>query len=178
MADFKTAFDFMMVNEDGPAPYRYKTVDDTGGFAISGINSKAFPDEFQIIASIPQAERGSRVENFYKLHFWNQWLEQLESDDVAKRVFDAAVNMGSRTGCKILQKAINALDGDTPVTEYGQWGPSTVKWANTCHSNDLVNAFKTSRLDYYAAIVEKHPENARYFGSVIKPGPWWVRAVK
>ncbi len=178
MSSFDVCYNFMMINEDGPAPYRYKCVDDTGGFAISGINSASFPDEFQIIAGIPQADRGSWVEQFYRLHFWSDWYEQLVSDEVAKRVFDSAVNMGSRTACKLLQQAINSLAQDIPVKEDAQWGANTVKWANACHPEELANAFRQKRLDYYSEIVERNPATARYLGTAKKPGPWWIRAAK
>ena len=169
MADFATCYAWMMGNEDGPPPWRYKQVIDTGGQAISGINSAAFPDHFAAIAAIPQAERGPAVQAFYEAEFWNQWFEKLNDDELAKRVFDAAVNMGPGTAVKILQKAAQC-----PVD--GHWGPQTVNAANAA-GEALVPAFKAQRLAHYEGIVAANPANAIYLGTEANPGPWWRRAV-
>ena len=58
MASFEVAFNWMMDNED--ASRAYKTVPDTGGMAISGINSAAYPSDFARINAIQQGLRGRR----------------------------------------------------------------------------------------------------------------------
>ena len=164
----------MMDNED---PSRaHKTVPDAppGAWAISGINSAAFPEQYAAIAAIPQAERGPAVQAFYQREFWNQWLQALSSDDVAKRVFDAAVNMGSGTACKLFQQAVNAvpvpLSGQ--IAEDGGWGLNTVVAANCCDPVALVAAFKKVRVFHYDTIVHEHPNDARYLTE------WVARAEK
>ena len=107
MASFDVCYDFMMDNED---PKReYAIVPDAGGMAISGINSKAWPLAFEQIAKLDVAERGLEVETFYQGEFWNQWLAQLNSQELANRVFDASVNMGEVPTVKLLQGAVNAV---------------------------------------------------------------------
>jgi lysozyme family protein len=151
MANFDVCFDFLMDNED--APRAYKQVPDVGGEAISGINSAVFPSEYNLIALIPQLQRGPTVESFYKSHFWNKWLAQLESDDVAKRVFDAAVNMGPGTAVKLLQQAVNeTFPGGGMVSEDGVWGPGTVAATNACGPTPLIAAFQRARCAHYEAI--------------------------
>ena len=169
MADFQIAFDWMMDNED--AGRKYATVPDTGGQAISGINSAAYPQDFARINAIQQGLRGQAVAAFYQQNFWNPFYEQIESDEVAKRVFDAAVNMGPGTACKLIQEAAGAVPD-------GAWGPNTVAAINRCDQVALVNAFKQDRLNHYQAIVAKNPANAVYLGTADKPGPWWVRSMK
>lgn len=169
MASFEVAFNWMMDNED--ASRAYKTVPDTGGMAISGINSAAYPSDFARINAIQQGLRGQAVAAFYQQNFWNQWYAQIESDDVAKRVFDAAVNMGPGTACKIIQEAAGAVPD-------GAWGPNTVAAINRCGPAALVTAFKQDRLNHYVAIVSTNPADALYLGTEEQPGPWWIRSMK
>jgi lysozyme family protein len=158
-----------MAFEDGPLPYRYKTgTDNNGGLVISGINSKSFPSQLAAISAIPQVQRGPAVQNFYAQQFWNQWYAQLTSDESAKRIFDAAVNMGKGTGVRIAQLAAGCqVDG--------AWGPNTVAAINSMA--DFVPAFQEARLAHYRTIVAGNPSYAVYLGTADKPGPWWRRAV-
>jgi lysozyme family protein len=170
-ADFPTAFDWMITNED---PARaYKTVPDAppGAFAISGINSHAFPVQFEAINAIPQTERGPAVQSFYLTEFWNQWYAQLATNDVAKRVFDEAVNGGAGTAVRILQASINKLAGG-PVVVDGGWGPATVSAANSCNQTSLTTAFIQLRCAHYRSIAAANPNLAQYLPE------WLERAEK
>ena len=157
----------------------YAIVPDVGGDAISGINSAVFPSPFAIIAAIPQAQRGPAVATFYESTFWNRWFAQLVSDDVAKRVFDSAVNQGPGTAVRILQCAVNdTFPGGSLVSEDGIWGPRTVAGVNVCGSDALVSEFQQARLSAYVAIVARNPSDAQYLGTASNPGPWRIRALK
>lgn len=171
MSDFPACYSWMMVNED--APRAYKTVPDAppGASAISGINSVAFPSEFAAINAIPQAQRGEHVENFYETCFWNQWIDQIVSDDVAKRVFDAMVNMGPSTACRLLQSAANTL-GVPAIAVDGNWGPLTVGTANACDPAALTAAFISARVAHYEAIAAANPNDQQYLAA------WIARASK
>lgn len=169
MAVFQISYDFMLDNED--AGRRYATVPDTGGFAISGINSAAYPADFARINAIQQGLRGQAVAAFYQQNFWNQWYGQIASDEVAKRVFDAAVNMGPGTACNLIQEAAGAeVDG--------AWGSNTVAKINACDPVALVTAFKQDRLAHYQRIVAANPADEKYLGTEDQPGPWWIRSMK
>ena len=170
MADFDVAYNWMMDNED--APRTYKTVPDCGGQAISGINSESFPEEFAAINSIAQHERGVAVEQFYERHFWNEWFDHLASDDVAKHVFDFAVNAGSVAAIKTLQRAVLQCDPDASLDVDGVWGPHTIMRVNLEDSERMVIAFCAHRVDYYKAIVTANPAKAKYLSG------WIARAEK
>jgi len=166
MANFQTAFNFLMDNED--APRAYKTVPDAcpngcAGpcYAIAGINSAAFPLQFAKINALPEgAARGLEIETFYQTVFWNQWYNQLNSDEVAKRVFDFSVNAGSVVAVKCLQRAIYTTGCNISVD--GAWGPATVAAANGCDEKRLVGDFQQQRIVYYKVIVAAHPEDQKY----------------
>ena len=172
MADFETAFDFMIQNEDSRR--EYADGPDAGGRAISGINSNSFPAEYDAIKAIPQADRGPAVELFYRNHFWNHWLDQIVSDKVAERVFDMAVNGGAGTSVKLLQMALNAVrfPAGGYVTPDGTWGPRTLSACNQAEEDELVGAFRKQRAQHYREIVAKHPAKAIYLDG------WLARARK
>lgn len=128
-------------------------------YAISGINSGAFPTQFAVIAAVPQAQRGPAVEQFYRAEFFNKYEAQL-SDPVAERVLDAMVNSGASTGVRLLQQAVNATGGDLAVD--GAWGPLTVAAANACSQAELVAAFQVRRAALYRDIVAAHPQDSVY----------------
>ena len=167
MANFDVCLNWVLDFED--AARQYKTVADTGGQAISGINSAAFPSEFAAINSCPQAQRGPLVQAFYQRNFWNQWYVQLADDGIAKRVLDMAVNGGAVTAVKLLQ-------GSLGIHADGLFGPLTVTETNAYP--DIVGTYKAARLEHYKAIVQKHPEYAKYLGTEQTPGMWWIRATK
>jgi lysozyme family protein len=164
MADFTTCFNWMMDNED--AARAYAMVPDVGGYAISGINSAAWPVQFEKIAALPVAQRAPLVELFYQTEFWNQWYAQLVSNDVAKRVFDTSVNIDEKKAVKLLQNAINGIVGNgssyTVATD-GAWGPQTLTAANGASTSQLVSAFKQLRVAHYQA----NDANSPYLAQLI-----------
>jgi lysozyme family protein len=163
VADFSIAYKSMLDHEDRAR--EYKTVPDAppGAFAISGINSASFPAEFGRINAVSQEQRAGLVEMFYETHFWNNWLGLLNSDEVAKRVFDACVNMGPVAPVKMLQECCGAVPD-------GHWGPDTVGRANACDPLTLVNCFAQARVAHYQQIVAAKPEMSRYLPA------WTARA--
>ena len=175
MADWNTAYNWMMDNEDYPRAC--KQVPDPGPagagpcYAISGINSGAWPTQFAAIAAIQQDQRGPSVQQFYHDFFWNKWFEQVASDDVCKRVFDFAVNANGNAAVRCLQEAVNSLGG-TQISEDGHWGPMTVSAVNAANPNALVAAFIAKRVTHYQAIAAANPDRAQYLKG------WTARAQK
>jgi lysozyme family protein len=173
MASFDVAYRFMLANEDKTPPV-YANVPDVGGSAIAGVNSKDWPVQFQKIANAPQDQRGPLVEQFYQMHFWSDWFDDLTSDEVAKRVFDASVNMGSVAAVRCLQQAVNvtyATESDDLLIPDGQWGLHTVTTTNlliAMHGEaSMVEAFQQSRVARYKAIAAANPALAHYL-------PQWI----
>lgn len=114
------------------------------------------------------------MQSFYHDIFWNQWLDQVTSDEVAKRVFDAAVNMGQGTAVKILQAAVNWTgDASTDALQAdGVWGPNTLAEVNKCDPDQLVQKFKDLRVSHYQRIVDANPSDQQYLAQ------WTERASK
>lgn len=169
MANFQTALAFTLKFED--PTHEYATTPDAppGAYAIAGVNSAAWPQDFATINALGPDYRPAAVAQFYQEEFWNTWLEQLTSDEVAKRVFDAGVNMGIGTSVKLLQDAINASN-PTQLTVDGGWGPHTLAAANGCDETELVGQFKAVRCQHYNDIVAANPVNQKYLNG------WLARA--
>lgn len=167
MAVFEIAYDWMMDNEDAGRKYAQVPDAPPGAFAISGINSVSFPSDFSAISALAQSSRGPSIQRFYQVRFWSIWFQQLLSDDLSKRVFDAAVNMGSSEAVKLLQAALGAS-----VAQDGAWGPVTLQAANSANPDVIVEAFKQVRITHYKAIVESNPADAKYLSE------WLARASK
>jgi lysozyme family protein len=170
MANWKVSFDWMMDSEDPARAYAVVPDAPPGAFAVSGINSAAFPGEFEAIAALAQNERALAVEQFYERNFWNQWFAQIDSDEVAKRVFDMAVNGGAGTSTRLLQQAVNSFHVGNPLETDGEWGPATVAAVNAVNPLTLVAAFQQARCAYYECIVAKNPADAKYLAG------WLARA--
>jgi lysozyme family protein len=168
MADFTTAFLWTMQYED--PDHACTLVGDDVGTVISGINSAVWPDAVDVIAALPREQRWGAVQEFYEAHYWNAWLSQLESDEVAKRVFDAGVNQGQGTAVEILQKAILQCDPDANLDVDGIFGPHTLMRANSETEANLVTAFCAQRVDQYRATVSTNPALAPYLDA------WLARA--
>ena len=116
------------------------------------------------------------VEQFYHAYFWNVWYARLTSDEVAKRVFDCAVNAGAVTAVRCLQKACNSrtrelCEGIEDIVEDGCWGPLTLEAVNECGPG-LAEDFKAMRVAHYKAIAAAHPEKAVYLAG------WTARAMR
>jgi lysozyme family protein len=177
MADFSTALAWTLEFEDPRHEYAKVPDDPPGAFAIAGVNSAAWPSEFEIIEQTPQAERAGPVAAFYQDEFWSQWLAQITSDEVTKRVFDAGVNMGKTVAAKLFQTAINEALTDpirtppVPLTGVdGVLGPQTVAAANQCVPAVLVQWFESVRCDHYEDIAAQDPTKGKYLAG------WLTRA--
>jgi lysozyme family protein len=174
MSSFETAYNWMMDNEDAARTCAQVPDAPPGAFAISGINSAAWPEEFEAIAALSEDQREPLVQEFYENHFWNNWYAQMVSDDLCKRVFDFAVNAGSAASVRCLQQALNALagSGGAQLVDDSDWGPITVDAANSADSAALVAAFQAERAAFYQAIVAAKPSLSIYLAA------WTVRAQK
>jgi len=186
MADFVTAYNWMMDNEDSQRKFNEAPDPCPKGvagpcFAIGGVNSGAWPQEYAAIKAADQAQRQALVQDFYQKHYWNQWYAQLGSDEVCKRVFDFAVN-GGATSVRCLQQAVNSLVGAAEamaagavagaVSEDGGWGPKTVAAANAADAAALVTEFKAKRLAFYQDLAAADPSKQQYLKG------WTARAGK
>jgi hypothetical protein len=167
MADWNTAYNWMMDNEDSKRACSQVPDAAPSGvagpcYAISGINSGSHPAQFAAIVAVAQSEREPLVQQFYHDNFWNTWFDQITSDEIGKRVFDFAVNGGPGSAVKCLQRAVNSPEPEgSQILEDGHWGPATLAAVNAADPEALVTAFKAQRLAYYQDVAANKPGAAQ-----------------
>lgn len=151
MADFPTCYAFVFGNEDPRREYKTEpdpTKKDPLALVISGVNSAAFPVDFEEIFALPVSQRAPAVQAFYQKTYWNAWIPHLENP-IAMRVMYAETNSGGE-GVRLLQQACNALGAKLEID--GIWGPRTVAAALKCSQIDLVGTFKSLRVAFYVSL--------------------------
>ena len=132
MADFQPAFAFVMQHED--AGRAGKVTDDAGGRTRFGIAEKFHPD-LPIDFFTGPAEAALKVaQQIYKRDYWDSMrLGKLGNQNVADKIFDMAVNMGTHQAAIYAQRAANGLIA--PATgrlhEDGVFGPATIAAINS-----------------------------------------------
>ena len=126
---------------------------DLGGETNFGIAKRFYPD-----VDIKNLTKEGAKE-IYKKDYWDKNKVD-ELDEQLKHIFfDMCVNQGRGTAVKILQRACNAKGCGIEVD--GIVGSGTRKAINDCNlEKDRVKAY---RIKYYCDLVNKKPEQERFF---------------
>ena len=158
---FETASDFTSVNEGGysadPA--------DPGGVTKFGISSRAFPDLDVANLTLQDAK------NIYKKTYWEKpRFNEIPYDELAVKVFDAGINMGTNAAGKLLQRAVNDLtpeDGDKVAVD-GKMGAKTLAATVKHDRGQLADAFVRRMKKRYGDIVDARPSSAKFLRGWIR----------
>lgn len=148
MSDFLQAYERMIVNEGG---YKLHTVaNDKGGTTYAGIARNRWPQwpgwSYLDAGDTPNADM---VRAFYRSNFWTPLrLEEVESQDVARTLFDFGVNAGTGTAAKLAQIVVGA-------TPDGKIGPKTVAAINAFHPELFMARYALAKLARYEQIVTR-----------------------
>jgi len=155
MADFLPAFEKMIVNEGG---YVLHTVPgDRGGQTFAGIARNAWPKwpGWSVIdqGGKPDAET---VRRFYRENFWQPVRgDEINDQDVARTLFDFAVNAGTRTAV-ILAQTVAA------VTPDGKIGPKTIGAINALDPDKFILAYALAKIARYRDIVTRDRSQQKF----------------
>ena len=156
MSEFEPAFEFMIPHEGGyvsdPA--------DPGGETKYGISKKSYPNEDIKNLTLEDAKR------IYRRDFWLPAYEQINSQAIANKVFDLAVNMGKHYAHIIVQRAINYCGCD--IAEDGIIGRETVARANMLPESNLLSAIKYLAAEKYKHIAENNPQEEKFLAGWLK----------
>src|SRR5579864_4087510 len=107
MADFKPAFAFVLLHED--ATRSGKVTVDAGGRTRFGIAEKFHPDLPEEFFSGPAEDALAEAEKIEECEYWDSMrLAEVESQNVANKLFDMGVNMGVRQAAVYAQRAVNS----------------------------------------------------------------------
>ena len=114
------------------------------------------------VDDIRAIDSGDAIE-LYRTGFWlPNMLDRVRSELVATKIFDMAVNMGSRQAWKLVQRSANKLGSDLTVD--GLVGGFTISAVNSYLRSDydLVNVIRDRQANFYETIIERKPKLATF----------------
>lgn len=121
---------------------------DPGGETKYGISKRSYPG-LDI--------KNLTIEDASSIYYNDYWLklniDGINNEDLKLQLFDMVVNAGIKTSIKLLQHILG-------VIEDGVVGPVTIDKICLYHLNrgDIVEDYKTARINYYNKLVEKNPK--------------------
>lgn len=128
---------------------------DSGGETKYGISKRSYPNLDIRNLTLDGAKL------IYYRDFWEpQKYKDFDSDELAEKVFDLAVNMGSARANELLQRALRAVGN--PVKEDGIIGKITLTAINASNEKALLAALKSEAAGYYRSIVTKNSNQSRF----------------
>ena len=123
--------------------------DDTGGETKFGVAKNANPTVD--IAKLTYAQ----AKVIYKRNYWDKCKCSELPERLATHLFDAAVNHGTTTAIKMLQRAVNVPDD-------GLIGPKTIAAIQALPEKQVVYFLIQHRRNFYLKIVERNPSQMKF----------------
>jgi lysozyme family protein len=128
---------------------------DPGGETKYGISKRSYPH--LDIASLTKAQ----AEDIYYQDWWLRLrCNEIKDAGVAQKLLDTAVNVGLRTGVRLLQQAL--VEVGQAVTVDGLIGPQTIAAANRVEPGRLLAAMRCQQAAHYRRLIEKNPRLAKF----------------
>lgn len=171
MAEFVKAYEKTLKVEGGYVNHQA----DKGGETYKGIARAYWPlwsgwiiiDQYKESTNFPKnikdAELDIYVQKFYKENFWDKMsLTSIKDQDIAEEVFDTAVNMGTVTAIKMLQRACNLLNSNGKLYKEleidGKIGSNTIGVVNGHpHPKTLFNLLNILQGARYVELATNSP---------------------
>lgn len=158
MAEFKQAFENTLKFED--ARLSGKVTVDAGGRTRFGIAEKFHPDLPDEFFSGPREAALAEAEAIEEREYWTPMnLGKINSQVVANKLFDMAVNMGVRQACVLAQRVVNAKAAGILV-EDGVIGAKTLAAINTFDPARFVQVLRALSVEFYWHVASLHPAEA------------------
>jgi lysozyme family protein len=146
MSDFNLAVAVVMKHEG----YEVDDPEDPGGLTVYG-----FSTAFCKSAGISLPESPEEAIALYRRFFWRPEYAQIESQNVATKVFDDAVNQGEGVAVRMLQRALFSCGNDLNVD--GVIGPATVAACNKTPEDLLLPYMRRMQATSYLIWISKAP---------------------
>jgi lysozyme family protein len=168
---------------------------DSGGETFRGISRKSHPDwEGWAMVDTAKAKIGKKaalidnyfennqhmtdlVTNLYKKVYWDPLKGTPELPELVKqKVFDTAVNMGTKPAAIILQKALNRAAAievkDISLSVDGIIGTYTRLAAQSLNVNTVLAQYSIYQKARYDEIIKNNPKNERFKKGWYKRAEW------
>src|SRR5690242_9631529 len=125
MADFSQAIEFVLQNEGGLSNDPL----DAGGLTNFGISQRAYPD-----VDVKNLTRDG-ASAIYERDYWH--YGDIQSQRVATKLLDAAVNLGPVKAVRLMQLALGAIEAG-PIVADGLFGSQTAEAINAADPDKLM----------------------------------------
>jgi lysozyme family protein len=120
---------------------------------------------------VKQPTNREEAEALYHLLFWLPLYDKIESQSVATKVFDDAVNQGPAAAHRMLQQAL-CLIGSIVVVD-GKFGPATLAAANAVPEEMLLPWMRLHQyISYDLYVNADHVTRERLRGGLAKRAAW------
>lgn len=139
MADFSQAIDFVLQNEGGLSNDPL----DAGGLTNFGISQRAYPD-----MDVKNLTRDG-ASAIYERDYWH--YGDIQSQRVATKLLDAAVNLGPVKAIRLMQLALGAIEAG-PIVADGLFGSQTAEAINAADPDKLMDEYKARLAKYYCEL--------------------------
>ena len=154
---FEHAVSFVLAHEGGYS----NDLDDDGGETKFVISKRSYPHIDMDTLTIEQTK------SIYKRDFWDpQLYKDIKDVNLATKVFDLAVNMGSSWAHRLVQRALKSTGQD--IAEDGVLGPMTLAAINKADLSDLLAALKSEAAGYYRTLAATQPRRAKFLKGWLK----------
>lgn len=154
MASFDQALPWVLKHEGGwsddPA--------DPGGATMKGITLATASKYGITTKEALRAISDDMVEMIYLEGYWRH--QGIESQAVATKLFDVAVNMGPAVSARIGQRVCQILGQN--VTVDGRLGPNTVAAINACNPDEFLHTMVELLRQHYNSLAEQAPKLAKF----------------
>ena len=167
MADFKKAFEFMILNED-PHLTGKIYLDNNGALVRYGVNAAANPSLVQMgyysqnpdgTPKMPNAKALIVAENLYNTRYWRAVKgDDLISQIVADKMFDCQVNTGDAP--KLLQHYLHGINQNIVVD--GIIGPKSLALTNSIDEKKVLIGLMLWWNWYITQEILNKPQDKKY----------------
>lgn len=143
MSKFELSIDTVMRNEGGYSNHPA----DPGGETKYGISKRSYPNVDIANLTLDGAKA------IIKENYWR--FDGIDSQAVATKLLDMAVNLGLRSAVRILQTCLMELGKGVVVD--GIIGPATIATCNGSDTSQVLIELRTHQQAYYVQLVAQKP---------------------
>lgn len=168
----KTVFNKAFNNSLGHEGGFVNDPDDAGGATKYGITLKTYKESHPA-ATVETIKNLSvkDAEEFYFKEFWLRYgYDRISVDDLAIKIFDAAINMGTRQAHLCLQRALNCVG--FKLSEDGQIGEETLTALNHGGCPEwqfaILCAYRSELAGFYRLLAETKPKNKKFLAGWLR----------
>src|SRR5258708_6271440 len=169
MSNFKEAFDLTMKQED--ARLSGVVTVDAGGRTRFGIAQKFHPDLPESFFDGPTEDALARSEEIYKHDYWDPMrLGEIANQNLANKLMDMGINMGTHQAGHLVQRALNALVSSSGgvLVEDGKIGDHTITAINAADPIQLHHILAEISKKFYPHIPSNNPPKPPHLNGWLK----------